>query len=787
MVWAKKDAGVSGTGDASTEGGGIANTGVLNINRLVLQQAAGPEGLNPQEIRAALAHYARRVREAYGRLDLEVLTPMSDQGEQQTIGLREVFVAPLVREGMPPVTLPRELVQRLADRGEFLDPAGVLPGVDGAQVERAQAMSERPVGPVLEVLADRQHERVVLLGDPGAGKSTLGRYLVLKLAQDAAGDVPAALRDRLPLMVELRRCAEPRWQDATFEDFLDHLHSTEGMSVPPAVLRSLLARGQVVVVFDGLDELFDPKMRKLAAHRIAAFATRYPGTRVVVTSRIVGYQPSVLDAAGFTHYTLQDLTEEQIAEFARLWYRTACPEDGQLAGILVRRVTDAVANSRSVRELAGNPMLLTILAIIGRRQTLPRDRRGVYEHAVTVLIAHWDQDSKHLKPAGHPEVRDALECLEARDLLELLRLLARHMQAGEGGIARNLIDTDELESIIRDFLTDFEFPPMQARTAARAMVNRLRDRNFILSNFGSGAYGFVHRTFLEYLAASDITHRYQSEREWTREELVRAVLGRRASDPAWHEVLLLVTGQLNPTDAASLIGHLLELYRASRDDALLALAIRALAEIRKIGTSAMVRCSQNVIDALIWQLTRWPWAASRLSSAQPAVATFGDYWAGRPRLLRWFHLYGQFSSGDTVGGERDLHRFVFSFYRAPGTPTVLAAHSPNPEVRESALDNSPRTWPEEIRDELHRLFLDRATNDPEPRLRGRALRLLAEYWPEETRALFLDRARNDPERYLRDAALRCWPGTGRRRPVPSSSTVPRTTPSRTCVAGRCAC
>ena len=41
-------------------------------------------------------------------------------------------------------------------------------------------------------------------------------------------------------------------------------------------------------------------------------------------------------------------------------------------------------------------------------------------------------------------------------------------------------------------------------TIATAMLRQFRERNFILSLFGGGVYGFVHRAFLEYFCADDL-------------------------------------------------------------------------------------------------------------------------------------------------------------------------------------------------------------------------------------------------------------------------------------------
>ncbi|AQU68255.1 HEAT repeat domain-containing protein [Streptomyces niveus] len=719
----------------------------MNVQELHQHAPASPE-ITPAEAQAAVEAYAGRVRVSYGRLDLEVLTPLSEQNEHPVVELREVFVTPWVRADPPQVELPRELMKRLVDQGELLGSGDLPPGTDPTRLHQIrEAYRQRPPADVLEVVADPQVKRVVLLGDPGAGKSTLARYLALALTGPGPLGPLAALKGWLPLVVELRLYADERWRERTFEDFLEHLHITEGMSVPTAVLQDRLYSGKALVVFDGLDELFDPRVRAETARRIAAFAARYPETRVVVTSRVIGYQRATLDGADFKHHMLQDLTERQIAEFARRWYANACLNDSAQAAQLVRRVTDAVSHSRPVRELAGNPLLLTILAIIGRRQTLPRDRHGVYRHAVTVLVAHLDQDVKHLK--GQPG-SEAWEDLDPDELHDLLRLLARSMQNGSSGIAGNHIHVRELETVLFGYLRDYELPPMKAKAAARAMVDRLRTRNFILSRYGGEVYGFVHRAFLEYLAAADIAHRYKEDREWSPDELIEQVFKAHAGDPSWHEVLLLVIGQLSERDAGPAIDCLLQLHRQSpaEDNSMLILAVRALAEVRKIGPLAGQ--SHAVVDALIQAVggISFLHAGGELSAALPALTSFSEYWSGRHRYLSWFLVSGQFKANLDWPT-----RVAGALCRTPVIPAALAMYAPEPVVRGQALSTLTERWWEDP--EVRGLVLDRATSDPDDVPRYIALAALAQLRSEnpEVRDLIFDRAISEPDNVPRYIAM----------------------------------
>jgi len=159
-----RDAGNVVTGN----GNRVANT-IIEVHQAP-HTAATPTA---QEVAAAVATYAARVRQAYGRLDLEVLTPLTDD-QPVAVELEEVFVAQAVRADPPPVELPRELLRRLVATGELTADDVVPPGVDDDAFRRVrESYLQRPSKDVREVLAAPSGSRVVLLGDPGAGKSTL--------------------------------------------------------------------------------------------------------------------------------------------------------------------------------------------------------------------------------------------------------------------------------------------------------------------------------------------------------------------------------------------------------------------------------------------------------------------------------------------------------------------------------------------------------------------------------------------------------------------------------------
>jgi HEAT repeat protein len=728
---------------------------------LVLFDQADAEPAAPdRHFAAERLAYLNRLRERFGRIDTETLLPLIDQEEPAPMLLREVFVPQHVRTDPPPLELPRELLRQLIEADE-IKPDGLPAHLDPERLATArEAYRQRPSRPVLDVLAGPGGRRAVLLGDPGAGKSTLARYLALTRADHDA---------TLPILIELRAvAAQP---DETFFDLIDRQHAQDGLGFPRVELERYLRRGgSALVIFDGLDEVFDPRLRQGVVDRITCFAARYPHVQVLVTSRLIGYRRAPFDAAGFAQHVLQDLDDAQVELFARGWYRSCQPHHPAEADRLSRRLIDAVGASRAVRELAGNPLLLTVLAIIGRRHELPRDRRTAYEHAVTVLVEHWEVN-KSLAAA-----EQSLPRLDREDKLELLRLLARHMQAAEDGPAGNHITGAELLRQFHDYLAnEFGLRPGPARVAARAMLEQFRERNFILSRFGGEIYGFVHRAVLEYLVAADVVKRFD-DRRLSEDDLI-GLFAAHWRDPAWHEILLLIAG-MKEHFAGRIIEALLDADPewVSGPEPIphhVLLAIRCLGEVRKVGllngqSEAVAAALTRALEVADHRGDPLPSAIERV--VRPTFEVLGSRWAGCGAYGDWYRARGHLSSStrrSVVGQDTAsvaarlgaaLLREDAGFHRLMRDQ---AQNHPASFARRAALSALTVGWPAEpaTRDLLH----SRAKTDPSDAVRQAALHLIAETWPSEpdSREWVLARAQNDPQEEVRWRALRLvverWP------------------------------
>lgn len=540
-------------------------------------RAAG--GALKTSVRLDLEAYKHAIRKRYGKLKLEELDATTH--DIRALTLTGMFIAPSAKElaeFMPRLfELPKDLQGRLSEAGKadgLRKASGPSPGrpledvdlPEKALTESHKAYLAQKPRSVLEILADPSLSRLVVLGDPGSGKSTLLQYQLLTWAD--AGGAP------LPVLIELREYARLR-QLGEVEGFLDFLGRGESVRhrLEPTALDAWLRSKPTLVLFDGLDEIFDGELRKEVTSAVQRFADEYSDhARFVVTSRVIGYQHQSWRDENFRAFMLQELDREQRTAFLARWHRDAYedPEQGKRKRELLAKALD---DSPAIRQLAGNPLLLTMMAILNRTQDLPRDRAELYEQCSRLLLHQWK-----VEPALAQDPELAKASLDFKDKRGLLLRVARAMQNTREGLTANLIDESTLESALASGLMGI--PGLRPDRAARALIEQLRGRNFMLCSVGAGTYAFVHRTFLEYFCALDIRERFQTERALSEGQLKTEVFA-HFHDENWHEVLSLLAGMLAPTFAGQMIDYLLDQAETENGRNAVLLAARCVGEVRK--------------------------------------------------------------------------------------------------------------------------------------------------------------------------------------------------------------
>lgn len=436
---------------------------------------------------------------------------------------------------------------------------------------------------------------LIILGDPGAGKTTFLKYLALRLAR---GEGPAmGLGHRLPVLLPLAAYANAlQNKEVRLDDFITHYFDEIGVDLPIALmLREALQLGRALILLDGLDEVRDLNLRNTVVERVVDFYAfhRRAGNKFVLTSRIVGYRAVRPMAEGLIECTLVDFDEEDIHAFVDRWtiaLEKQAQGDTRVARADAeqekRELLDAIRRNPGIRRLAATPLLLTILALMKRQGvTLPERRVQLYDEHIKTLLSTWNR-ARSL--SGRAPSRD-LDEIQTIRVLAPLALWMHQVNPGMG-----LVKAEDMRRKLEQiFYEQGELNPQQA---ARQFLQDVRDHAALLVERGPGEYGFIHLTFEEYLAAVAIALHGQGNAKPVI-EMIRPYIG----EQAWHEVLLLTIAYLGirqqlPKVAGEVVEALLHIQGQNAPDAIL-LAGEAVLDTWPGGVPPHTR--ENVINALV--------------------------------------------------------------------------------------------------------------------------------------------------------------------------------------------
>lgn len=360
------------------------------------------------------------------------------------------------------------------------------------------------------------HPRLMVLGKPGAGKTTFLQAIAIKCNQ---GSFKA---DCVPIFISLKRFAEAITPTSLLE-FIEREFSESGLSAEN--WHNFFIWGRAVILLDGLDEV-GKNASNWVVREICTFCDRYYKTQVIVSCRVAA---QLYQFQNFTAVQIADLTPAQIFNFVQRWFYSVGKLPPQNASEKAEQFIQKLElpENYAIRELATTPILLNLMCLVfSSLGDFPNARAQLYKQGLDLLLVRWDETRGITRDQTYQN-------LSLQDKIRILsRIAVVTFNNGD-----YFFWESQIKHAIGDVIQEIQGTPIDANALeinCQAIIKAIESQHGLLLEQGRGIYSFSHLTFQEYFTAWEIA--LNSDRQ-ALDDLVNHLW-----EPRWREVLLLTAG-----------------------------------------------------------------------------------------------------------------------------------------------------------------------------------------------------------------------------------------------------
>ena len=356
--------------------------------------------------------------------------------------------------------------------------------------------AERPRNMKVSI-AVKTFPRLLILGEPGAGKTTSLKKLAAEYAVWRGEGKEPGLNEpedfNLPIFVDLS--AYPTLSAGDAKHGLWRLITASVRGVYDVDVHKRLAAGGCLLLFDGLNEVGEAYDE--VVHHLRHLVHEIPHNRFVVTCRPGIYREEL--RREFTAFQLERLSSFNASKVLEIEIGA---EKAQPAWKGLDEYT---------RDLCRNPLMLTLLADeLRASDNPPQNRAELFDRFIDRYLSEWAR----VKGAGSVRVEK-----------EILSALAWRL-----GTSRTLLSADEAAAVMSTRLAELQSKNEAPQHLNVADLNREFLHHGLLRE-SAGQTGFFHQAVQEYFFA----------REVALHQSIEYAL-KHANDPEWAEVLVFVCG-----------------------------------------------------------------------------------------------------------------------------------------------------------------------------------------------------------------------------------------------------
>lgn len=508
------------------------------------------------------------------------------------------------------------------------------------------------------------HPYVMVSGGAGSGKTTLVQWLACSAARGTFSGTLEPWNGHVPFILPLRRFVDTALPRP--EEFVAPVAEPIAGAMPHGWVHRILSAGRALILVDGLDEI--PAERRVQTKEwLENIIDVFPENRFIITSRSTALSDELVDNDRFSYASLLPMEYADIKAFVAHWHAAAARdissvEEKALVRESERLILNAIRDKSSIRSLCNSPLLCALVCALNRDRagSIPENRMELYDTALQMLVVRRDE-------ARRISVSDdvALSYKESEVLLRSFALWMHengHADAEKEDFQRRV--GKELESLHR------------ISASKEDVAQHLLVRSGVLREPVPGRIDFVHRTFLEYLAAAAIV-----------DDDSMTKLVRHGHEDYWREVIIMAAGHARSRDREELIRGLID--RGKQESALthrlFLLAVACMETSTDLSPALQLelqRCLEQVIPPR--NMTDAAAVASAGPIAIPLLANFDGNAVETAACVRALVMIGgeaalgaleNFSNDSRVTVAREIIR-GWSFFEADTYASRILSRSP---------------------------------------------------------------------------------------------------------------
>ncbi len=286
----------------------------------------------------------------------------------------------------------------VAESLEIADPLRLIRGLSLADEQEARHKQKRARHLSLnECVNNTQHNNIVILGDPGSGKTSLLKYLCLQIAKGENK------RWAFPVFISLRQywLEKEKNPDLSLLNFSISSFFSDQASIdspiasnvqyhpqltPSMMLENILVdissseKKHVLFLLDGLDEIAsNTHAIETVSNDIRQLGEKFSW---VLTSRYTGFYSSITDDI---RYEVVSLHYEAITNLVTNWFKNTRQKDAKEK---TKLILEQISENSRLMEMSRNPFLLTLLCYVqnfNKSSQLPIQRNEIYDEIINLI------------------------------------------------------------------------------------------------------------------------------------------------------------------------------------------------------------------------------------------------------------------------------------------------------------------------------------------------------------------------------------------------------------------